>query len=224
MRNAACTLHIQSNTIFSSDNAEYGKLLAVKLVASEDAVALWDGLSKEEKEAVREFAQNGASEVEKFTQARVSDSTLKQNISQMPEDQALDVLINLIHVGYNVTTDSPITPLAVSTYTGTQTYEVTNLFGVTLYTFKHSITFRSDGSKVVSPAPSRTITPSVKTVGWSYEGVTTDEQRGGVGSNFYESNVIGHFKFSVVYEVQSKYPRIWLKGWSNGVLDYSVSD
>ncbi|WP_427051822.1 hypothetical protein [Paenibacillus sp. TC-CSREp1] len=63
--------------------------------------------------------------------------------------------------------------------------------------------------------------PSVKTIGWSYEGATTDEQRGGVGYNFYEL-IVGHFKLNVVYDVQNNYPRIWLKGWSNGTYDYSI--
>lgn len=205
----------------SADIAE-GKQIAAKLVASEDAISLWNGLSKEEKEAVRDFAQSGTSEVEKFTQARVSDSTLKQNIAQMPEDQALAVLVNLIQVGYNVKTDSPISANAVNTYSPSETYEATNLFGGTLYTFTHKITFRSDGSWIVSPAPSRTVTPSVKTIGWSYEGATTDEQRGGVNFNFYESNVVGYFKLNVVYDVQHNYPRIFLKGWANGTYDYSI--
>lgn len=82
----------------SSETDEYGKLLAAKLVASEDAIALWDGLSKEEQGAVRDFAQSGISEVEKFTQARISDSTLQQNISKFPEDQALAILINLFRL------------------------------------------------------------------------------------------------------------------------------
>lgn len=206
----------------SLEPEDYGKTLAAKLVAGDDAIALWNDLSENDKEAVRDFADKGVPSVEKFAQTNLSQSTLQKNISVLSEDQRLAVLINLIQVGYNETTSSPISTLATG-YSATKTYTATNVFGGTLYTLTHKIAWNSDGSFVVSPAPSRTITPSTHTIGWSYEGATADDQRGGVGYNFYESNVVGNFKLTVVYDVQNVYPRIFLKGWANGTFDFSVS-
>lgn len=69
---------------------------------------------------------------------------------------------------------------------------------------------------------SRTATPYVANwaIGRSLEGLTTDEQEGSSGWNYYESDVVGHYKFEVLGQpVQSQYPRIWLQaGMRNGIL------
>lgn len=148
------------------------------MVAGDDAIALWNELSEKDKEAVRDFAEKGVPSVEKFVQADLSQSTLQKNISVLSEDQRLAVLINLIQVGYNETTNTPISTLATG-YSATKTYTATNVFGGTLYTLTHKIAWNSDGSWVVSPALRERLLPT-NTIGWSYEGATADDQEDGL--------------------------------------------
>lgn len=56
-------------------------------------------------------------------------------------------------------------------------------------------------------------------IGWSFEGLDVDEQEGGAGWNYYQSDVVGHFRFEVLGQsVQNPTPRIWFQGWNDGTV------
>ena len=56
-------------------------------------------------------------------------------------------------------------------------------------------------------------------IGWSFEGLDVDEQEGGAGWNYYQSDVVGHFRFEVLgRSVQNSTPKIWFQGWNDGTV------
>lgn len=215
-----------SSSVFahSSDQGKgRGMELSEALVKSKNAMVDWKNLTDAEKESVRDFAREGAPLLQEYSRSLMSEKDLQNKLAALPEDQALAVMINLIQVDFVEGTEPTASLTSVTTYSAEKYYKGTNALGGELFRLTHKITWRSDGDWIVSPAPSREITPSTSMIGWSYEGTTTDDQRGGVDYNFYESNVIGHFKLNVVYDVQNVYPRIFLKGWASGVYDYIIS-
>lgn len=215
-------LSLSAGSVFATQDTT-GKELSIKLLQSSDPQAFWEKLSESDKTKVREFAKQASGIIKELSSQNASISQVKAKAAALSEDVKIALQVSLIQVGYETGVEPIISPLSVVQYYAEAYYKGTNVFGGELYRLTHRITYNSDGQWIVNPAPYRTITPSVSMVGWSYEGTITDEQRGGTGYNFYESNVVGHFKFNVVYDIQNTYPRIWLKGWANGTYDYEVS-
>lgn len=191
--------------------------LAKALVQSDDAQTLWSKYTGEEKLAVKELASQGTSLLEQYASEGLGVQELNAKIANLTDTQALAVKVALVQVDTVVTDLTPLT-----TYWYGRQVEGTNAVGGVLWRQEHSIEWTVKDNGFLSYA-SRTATPYVANwaIGWSFEGLTTDEQEGGSGWNYYESDVVGHYRFEVLGQpVQNQYPRIWLQGWYDGTVYY----
>ncbi|CAH8713409.1 hypothetical protein M5W83_28115 [Paenibacillus thiaminolyticus] len=208
-----------STSVFAQAESQFdGQALAKALVHSEDAQALWSKYTDEEKTAVKGLASQGTSLLEQYAAEGVGAQELNAKTAGLSDDQELAVAVALVQVD-TVVTDL-VTPL--KTYTYGRQVEGKNIVDGVLWRQEHSIEWTVGSDNFLTYA-SRTATPYVAhwAIGWSFDGLTTDEQEGGRDWNYYESDVVGHYKFEVLGQpVQNQYPRIWLQGWYDGTVYY----
>ncbi|SDF66463.1 hypothetical protein SAMN04488542_114126 [Fontibacillus panacisegetis] len=212
-------LSFSSSVFAQEENRADAQALASALVQSQDAQSLWSSYSDEEKLAVKEFASQATSLLEQYAAEGTRSKTLSAKTANLSNDEALAVAVSLVQVDIS---EKDITLLAAGTYTYGREVEGTNLVGGVLWRLTHSIEWNVKSNGYLDRA-NRTITPYVATwaLGWSYNGTTTDQQEGGVGWNYYQSDVVGNFRFDILEQpVQNRYPRIWLQGWADGTVYY----
>ncbi|MNW46293.1 hypothetical protein D3C74_235810 [compost metagenome] len=210
-------LTLSTSVFAQTENQLNGQALAKDLVYSEDAQTLWSNYTDDEKAAVKELAEKGTAILEQYATEGIGVQELRAQTANISDEQSLAVAVALVQVD----TVDTFAPLATSYAYGRQV-EGTNALGGVIWRLEHTIEWVVGSNNFLTYA-SRTVTPYVATwaIGWSYDGLTTDEQDGGSGWNYYESDVVGEFSFEVLGQpVQNRYPRIWLQGWYDGSVYY----
>lgn len=208
----------------NSESTDYarGKILAEELLDNTkngNSEKVWRELSGEEKESVKKFASQSKSFIKEMEEKGVDSAELADNLKLLSDDEILAMKVSLIAVDTSneiIPNDNKLT----ARYSYGRISSASNLFGSTLWSYTHNIHWQTSGNWLTSA--SKNVIPRVPGLGWEFIKNTTNTSRGGSGYNFYESEAQGHFKLEILGQsVQNKYPRIWLKGWSNGTVQYA---